>query len=87
MEDLGIGPFQSPDTIPPTDFSNRLEAEIKRKYVSALRTAILNEGGFYASGKYPGMIQAVLSREASTASGSGDRAVEGGSVGGAGGAE
>jgi hypothetical protein len=40
-----------------------------RKYVSTMRTAILNEGGIYASGESREMIQAVLSKEASTASG------------------
>jgi hypothetical protein len=36
MEILRIGPYQSVDAIPPTDFSNRLEEATKWKDISAL---------------------------------------------------
>jgi len=43
--------------------------EIKRKCVSTRERAILNEGGIYGSDKSRERNQAVLSKEASTASG------------------
>jgi hypothetical protein len=61
--------FHFVSTLFPLAAVYRAEAEIYWKYVSALRTAILNEAGHYASGRFLESIQAVLSREASTASG------------------
>ena len=61
--------FQFVSTLFPHAAAGWAEEEIYWKYVSTLRTAILNEACGYASGGAPEFIQAVLSNEASTASG------------------
>lgn len=56
-------------TLYPLGVVRRAKSEIYWECVSILRRAILNEGGIYGSDKSRERNQAVLSKEASTASG------------------